>query len=60
MAVMQIVAAGPAHNRLGTFNEEGHKIWEWRIRKDAGQLYRQNFDTVMVRQHVQQGRYGTP
>ncbi len=34
--VTQVVAAGPAHKRLGTFNEEGHKIWEWRIRKDAG------------------------
>jgi hypothetical protein len=60
MAVTQVVATGPARNRLGTFNEEGHKIWEWRIRKDAGRLYRQNMDTVMVSQHVQQGRYGTP
>jgi hypothetical protein len=35
-AVMQVVAAGPACKRLGTFNEEGHNIWEWRICKDAG------------------------
>jgi hypothetical protein len=52
MAVMQVVAAGPARNRLGTFNEEGHKIWEWRICKDAGRLYMQNGNTVKVRQHV--------
>jgi hypothetical protein len=26
MAVTQVVAAGPAHNRWGTLNEEGHKI----------------------------------
>jgi hypothetical protein len=31
MAITQVVAAGPARNRLGTFNEEGHKIWNWRI-----------------------------
>jgi hypothetical protein len=36
MAVTQVVAARPACNRLGTFNKEGHKIWEWRICKDAG------------------------
>jgi hypothetical protein len=27
MAVTQVVAAGQARNRLGTFIEEGHKIW---------------------------------
>ncbi len=59
-AVMQVVAAGPEHNRLGTFNEEGHKIWEWRICKNASRQYRQNNDTVKVRQHVRRGRYGTP
>jgi hypothetical protein len=59
-AVTQVVAAGPACKRLGTFNEERHKIWEWRICKDAGQLYRHDGDTVEVRQHVQRGRYGTP
>ena len=25
-AIMQLVAAGPTHNRLGTFVTEGHKI----------------------------------
>ncbi len=31
MAITQVVAAGPARNRLGTFLAEGHKIWDWRI-----------------------------
>jgi hypothetical protein len=35
-AITQVVAAGPACNRLSTFNEEGHKIWDWMIREDAG------------------------
>jgi hypothetical protein len=30
-AITQVVAAGLAHNGLGTFNEEGYKIWDWRI-----------------------------
>jgi hypothetical protein len=30
-AIMQVVAAGPACNRLGAFIEEGHKIWDWSI-----------------------------
>ncbi len=30
-AITQVIAAGPARNRLGTLNEEGHKIWDWRI-----------------------------
>ncbi len=30
-AIIQVVAAGPAHNRLGAFIKEGHKIWDWRI-----------------------------
>jgi hypothetical protein len=51
-AVTQVVAAGPACNRLGTFNEEGHKIWECRICEGAGRLYRRNGDTVEVMQHV--------
>ncbi len=51
-AVKQVVAAGPAPNRLGKFNKEIHKIWEWRICKEAGQLYRRNGDTVKGRQHV--------
>jgi hypothetical protein len=51
-AITQVVAAGPARNRLGTFNEEGHKIWDWRICEDAGRLYRCNGDTIEVRQHV--------
>jgi hypothetical protein len=34
--ITQVVAAGPARIRLGTFNEEGHKIWDWRIQEDAG------------------------
>ncbi len=59
-AITQVAAAGPLRNRLGTFHEEGHKIWDWRIREDAGQLYRRNRDTVEVMQHVQQGQYGTP
>jgi hypothetical protein len=36
MAITQVAAAGPARNRLGTFHEEGHKIWDWRIQEDAG------------------------
>ncbi len=28
MAITQVAAAGPACNRLGTFHEEGHKIWD--------------------------------
>jgi hypothetical protein len=59
-AVTQVVAAGPERNRLGAYNEEGHKIWEWRICDDAGQLYRCNSDTIKVMQHVRQVRYGTP
>jgi hypothetical protein len=27
-AIIQVVAAGPAHNRLGAFIKEGHKIWD--------------------------------
>jgi hypothetical protein len=27
-AITQVAAAGPACNRLGTFHEEGHKIWD--------------------------------
>ncbi len=53
MAITQAVAARLAQNRLGTFNEEGHKIWGWTILEDAGQLYRRNGDTVEVVQHVQ-------
>ncbi len=30
-AIIQVVAAGPARNRLGAFIKEGHKIWDWRI-----------------------------
>ena len=58
-AITQVVAAGPARNRLWTFIEEGHKIWDWRIREEAGQLYRRNGDTVQVMRHIQQGRYET-
>ncbi len=36
MAITQVVAAGPARNGLGTFNEEGYKIWDWRIQEEAG------------------------
>jgi hypothetical protein len=35
-AITQVAAAGPARNRLGTFHEEGHMIWDWRIQEDAG------------------------
>jgi hypothetical protein len=34
--IKQVVSAGPARNWLGTFNEEGHKIWDWRIREETG------------------------
>jgi hypothetical protein len=27
-AIIQVVVAGPARNRLGAFIEEGHKIWD--------------------------------
>jgi hypothetical protein len=30
-AITQVAAAVLARNRLGTFHEEGHKIWDWRI-----------------------------
>jgi hypothetical protein len=30
-AIIQVVAAGLACNRLGAFIKEGHKIWDWRI-----------------------------
>jgi hypothetical protein len=30
-AITQVVAARPACNRLWTFIEEGHKIWDWQI-----------------------------
>jgi hypothetical protein len=59
-AIIQVVAAGPAHNRLGAFIEEGHKIWDWRIREEAGRLYRHNGNTVEVMRHVQRGQYGSP
>jgi hypothetical protein len=48
MAITQVAAAGLARNRLGTFHEEGHKIWDWRIQEDAGRLYRRKGDTVEV------------
>jgi hypothetical protein len=60
MAITQVVAAGPARNRLGTFVAEGHKIWDWRIQEEAGQRYRRNGDTVQVIRHVRQGQYDTP
>jgi hypothetical protein len=31
IAIIEVVAADPACNRLGVFIEEGHKIWDWRI-----------------------------
>jgi hypothetical protein len=34
--ITQVVTAGPASNRLGTFVEEGHKIWDWRIQEEVG------------------------
>ncbi len=30
-AIIQVVTAGPARNRLEAFIEECHKIWDWRI-----------------------------
>ena len=36
MAITQVVAAGPAHNKLGTFVAEGHKIWDWRTQEKSG------------------------
>jgi hypothetical protein len=51
-AIIQVVAAGPACNRLGAFIKEGHKIWDWRIQEEAGRLYRRNGDTVEVMRHV--------
>ncbi len=36
MAIMQLVAAGPACNRLGTSITEGHTIWDWRIQEESG------------------------
>jgi hypothetical protein len=30
-AITQVVAAGPARNRLWTVIEEGHKIWDWQV-----------------------------
>jgi hypothetical protein len=30
-AIIQVVAAGSARNRLGAFIKEGRKIWDWRI-----------------------------
>ena len=35
MAITQVVATGPARNRLGQFIAEGHKIWDWRIQEEA-------------------------
>ncbi len=58
-AITQVVAAGPARNRLWTFIEDGHQIWDWQIQEEAGQLYRLNGDTVQVMRHVRQGRYKT-
>jgi hypothetical protein len=60
MAITEVVAAGPARNRLGTFVSEDHKIWDWRIQEEAGRLYRCNRDTVQVMRHVRQGRYDAP
>ncbi len=51
-AITQVVAAGPACNRLWTFIEEGHKIWDLQIQEEAGRLYRRNGDTVQVMRHV--------
>jgi hypothetical protein len=52
MAITQVTAAVPVRNRLGTFHEEGHKIWDWRVQEDAGRLYRCNGDTIEVMKHV--------
>ncbi len=60
LAVTQVAAAGLSRNRLGTFHEEGHKVWDWRIQEDAGRLYSCNGDTIDVMQHVCQGQYSTP
>jgi hypothetical protein len=59
-AIIQVVAAGPARNKLGAFIEEGHKIWDKRIQEEAGRLYRHNGNTIEVMQHVQRGLYGSP
>ena len=47
-AIIQVVAAGLARNRLGAFIKEGHKMWDWRIQEEAGWLYRRNGNTVEV------------
>ncbi len=52
-AITQVVAAGPARNRLWTFIEEGHKIWDRQIQEEAGRLYRRNGDTIQVMRHDQ-------
>jgi hypothetical protein len=54
-AIIQVVALSPAHNRLGAFIKEGHKIWDWRIQEEAGWLYRCNGSTIEVMQHVRRG-----
>jgi hypothetical protein len=59
-AIIQVVAAGPACNRLGAFIKKSHKIWDWRIQEEAGWLYRCNGNTVEVMQLVRRGRYGSP
>jgi hypothetical protein len=59
-AIIQVVAVGPARNRLGAFIEEGHKMWDWRIQEEAGWLYKHNGNTVEVMQHVRREQYGSP
>jgi hypothetical protein len=51
-AIIQVVAAGLASNRIGAFIKEGHKIWDWRIQEEAGWLHRCNGNTIEVMQHV--------
>jgi hypothetical protein len=56
-AIAQVMSDGPAQASLGTFKVDEHKLWEWRVVKTQGRLYRQNGDQVEVYGHVRRGRY---
>ena len=56
-AIGQVVSHGPALASLGPFKIDRHKLWEWRIVKSKGKLYRQNGNQVEVYRHVLRGRY---
>ena len=56
-AIAQVVAHGQALTSLGSYKIDGHELWEWRVVRSRGRLYRQKGNQVKVYRHVQRGRY---